>query len=145
MSKSFNKARRREERKKRSWHIVHIGKYRCCFWLVPLIPIIWSWEKVDSWRDKRLTWSDEKAQKVLDYLLPNAVTWVADEGRYCYNPNWRIVWTRGIRPQDKKWINRFELELNEFIKHKYENDKYIKIYEKDDYWNEWVYFVEKEK
>ena len=145
MSKSFEKARKKEERKGRSWHIVRIGKYRCCFLLVPLIPIIWSWEKVDSWRYKRLAWSEEKAQKILDYLLPKLICWEPDEERYYYNVRWRLAWTKKSRPWHRKWIDRFELELQNFIKDKYENDRYIKSYEKDDWCNEWVYFVEKEK
>ncbi len=145
MSKSFEKARKREERKKSSWYIVRIGQYKCCFLLVPLIPIVRGWEKMENWKYKRLTWSEEKAQKILNYLLPKLISWDSDEERYFYNVRGRLAWTKKSRPWHREWISKFELELQEFIKDKYENDKYIKLYEKDDWYNEWVYFVEKEK
>lgn len=88
-------------------------------------------------------WSDEKATKVLDKILPRVLEYVEEDNAYYYCMNWSEWGLYHNAPIGYfKWVKKFAYELHSFIANGYENKDYIKTIETDDF-DIWVKFLEK--
>ena len=68
--KAFDMAKEKKKvQRQRPIHWVKICGYTVRWWEVPLVPF----ELLKDWRYNRMKWSDEKATKVLDAILPKGV------------------------------------------------------------------------
>ena len=135
--KAFDMAK--EKRKvQRPIHWVKICGYTVRWWEVPLVPF----ELLNYWRYNRMKWSDEKATKVLDAILPNELEWVEEDNAFYYCMDWDPHGIGKKAPRRyKKWSNKFSWDLHRFIRDGYENPDYIKTYLNDD--GGWVKFEER--
>jgi hypothetical protein len=88
-------------------------------------------------------WSAERATKVLNHVLPKVLEWVEEDKAYYYCMDWGTsnLW-RGAKRTDRKWAQKWQYQLRDFIKEGYENELYSKSVEKD-YYDTWVKFEER--
>jgi hypothetical protein len=138
----FDKAKV-EKKSNRKWYIIYGKQYSYYIWALPIIPIVVLCDKIKDYNQKRRVWSEEKATKVLDYVLPQVLEWVEEDNAFYYNMEWgaSALW-RKARRRDRKWAYKFDYRLHNFIKDGYENAEYIKTIEKD-YYETWIKFVER--
>lgn len=142
MSK-FDNAKKRALRKGNKMPVVKIGTYyQVPVLALPLFPFVYCWDRYQEWSYNRRTWSEEKATKVLDKVLPKCLEWVEEDNAYYYCMEWSTnqLWENaGIH---RKWTLKFSGKLKNFIEEGYENKNYTKTVEYDGY-ETWVKFVEK--
>lgn len=142
MSK-FDSAKKRSLRKGNKMPAVTIGTYyQVPVLALPLFPFVYCWDKYIEWSYNRRTWSEKKATKVLDKVLPKCLEWVEEDNAYYYCMEWPTnqLWENaGIH---RKWALKFSGKLKNFIEEGYENKNYTKTIEPpcDE---TWVKFVEK--
>lgn len=144
MTVKFDKARRRQKREDiKEKLIIKVGGYRCNILLAPLIPIVWAVEKYTNYKYKKCVWSEEKATKVLDKILPQVLEYVAEENAYYYCCEWHCsTLLDKSSNREKMWVNKFINELVDYLALKYENENYIKTIE-DDKYEKWIKFAER--
>lgn len=142
----FDRAKRKVERNKKMKKFnpyIYIGNYEFFVLALPIAPFFLAWEKFNNWNYKRMEWDEERATKVLDYVLPKTLEWVEEDNAFLYYLGWSpSIISNNARIIDKKWCRKFDYDLRSFIEEGYENPNYTKTIEEDDY-NDWVKFVEK--
>lgn len=142
MSK-FDNAKKKALRKGNKMPVVKIGKYyQVPVLALPLFPFVYCWDRYQERSYNRRTWSEEKATKVLDQILPKCLEWVEEDNAYYYCMEWStsLLWKNaGV---NRKWALKFSGKLRDFIKEGYENKNYTKTVESD-WYETWVKFVEK--
>ena len=138
----FDKAKK-EKKNKRKWYIINGKKYSYYIWALPIIPFVLLVDKIQEEASKRRVWSEKRATKILDYVLPQVLEWVEEDNAFYYCMQWGVssLW-RKARRRDRKWAFKFDWRLHNFIKDGYENAEYTKSIDKD-YDDTWVKFVEK--
>ena len=142
--KTFDNAKTKTKAKRnKKWYVIKIKDYVFYIWLLPLFPFVFALEKLNNWRYNRLKWTEKKATKILDKILPNCLDWVAEDKAFYYCMSWQdsILW-RKAPLFHRKWVKKFNYKLHQFIKNGYENVNYIKTVEKD-YYDTWIKFTEK--
>lgn len=138
---NFNKAKRTNNGKK--WYVVNIKNYQVYFWALPILPIVIMIEKLENWQYERRTWSDEKATKVLNKVLPKVLEYVEEDNAFYYCMDWSSCTLYSKAPcYYYKWARKFSYKLQKFIRDGYENEDYVKTIEDDGY-DVWVKFSEK--
>lgn len=142
----FDRAKRKVERNKRMKKFnpyIYIGNYEFFVLALPIAPFFIAWEKFDDWNYKRMEWDEERATKILDYVLPKTLEWVEEDNAFYYCLEWSpSKISNSAKIIDKKWCKKFEYDLRRFIKKGYENSDYTKTIEED--WDgTWIKFVEK--
>jgi hypothetical protein len=139
---SFNKAKEIKKAKKQ-WWIIHTQKYSFYIWALPILPIVLLSDYIKEYNSKKRVWSEETATKVLDKVLPQILEWVEEDNAFYYCMSWGTSPLYRKAPRKyRKWADKFEYQLQRFIKEGYENADYVKTVEKD-YYDTWVKFVEK--
>ena len=139
----FDKARKKEVSRKDKWYIVKWREFYCPFWLYPLIPVALVSKKFDEWNCNRKKWSEKRATRVLNTILPHYLQWDEEKQAYYYDMDmyyWHIYTKAHF--YDRAWARKFVSTLHSFVRDGYENDKYIKSEERDSY-TIWVKFTEK--
>ena len=138
----FDKAKI-EKKNKRKWYIINGKKYSYYIWALPIIPFVLLVDKIQEEASKRRVWNEERATKVLDYVLPQVLEWVEEDKAFYYCMQWgpSHMW-RKARRRDRKWAFKFDWRLQRYVKDGYENADYTKTVEQD-YDDTWVKFVEK--
>lgn len=139
---TFDKAKRTKSRKK--WYIVRAFGYDNVYlWGVPFVPFVLLSDKYKSWRYNRMVWSEEKATKMLNRILPKMLEWVEEDNAYYFCMDWGYSnYQYQVPLWHRKWVRKFASKLREFVRDGYENPKYIKEHENDGY-DEWVRFEER--
>ena len=134
---------KKEKKNKRKWYIINGKKYSYYIWALPILPIVLLADKIKDYNYKHRVWSEEKATKVLDYVLPQVLEWVEEDNAFYYSMEWghSQLWKKARR-RDRKWAYKFDYRLHNFIKDGYENAEYTKSIDKD-YYETWIKFVEK--
>lgn len=144
MKYNFKKAKRQAEKKHRPWYIFKAGKWECFFFLVPLIPFAELSEQIKTRRYNNLTWSEEKAKKVLDKTLPKALDYDTNEDEYYFGLDWNArVLIKNTPIRWKAWTDKFSSTLYKYLKDTYENKDYTKTIEDNYNLGTWVIFKEK--
>lgn len=93
--------------------------------------------------DNRRKWSGEKAQKVLNKILPKVLDYVEEDNAFYYCMSWSEWGLVDNAPLVYyKWVKKFKYNLHDFIRNKYKNEDYEKTIENDGY-GEWIKFTEK--
>ena len=137
----FNKAKRTNNGKK--WYVVNTKNYQVYFWALPLLPIVIMIEKLENWQYERRTWSEEKATKVLNKVLPKVLEYVEEDNAFYYCMGWSPCSLYRKAPcYYYKWAEKFSYKLQRFIRDGYENEDYAKTIENDGY-DVWIKFSEK--
>lgn len=136
----FDKAK--QNNKKKVNLKVRIGEYRVIFWALPIFPIFLAIEKIKDWHYNHLVWSEKKATKVLDKILPKVLEWAEKDNAYYYCMEWgayRLHERASIFY--RAWAKKFSSKLQIYLRDAYENKNYTKEIEKE-YYDEWIKFVE---
>ena len=140
---TFDKAKETKKKSNKKWYIINGKKYSYYIWALPLLPFVILYDVMSQRADKRRVWSTERATKVLNHVLPKVLEWVEKDKAYYYCMGWSTssLW-RGAKRIDRKWANKWQYQLRDFIKEGYENEHYSKSVEKD-YYDTWVKFEER--
>lgn len=139
---TFDKAKKTKKNTKK-WYIINGKKYSYHIWALPLLPFVILYDTLEERANKHRVWSAERATKVLNHVLPKVLEWVEEDKAYYYCMGWSTsnLW-RGAKRIDRKWANKWQYQLRDFIKEGYENEHYSKSVEKD-YCDTWVKFEER--
>ena len=140
-TKDFSYAKTRQEKQSRKkWWIINGKKYSYYIWALPLIPFVLLYDKISDYLYARRVWSEEKATKVLDRVLPHVLEWVEEDDAYYYCMDWGYssLWRKAPLTM-RKWARKFSYNLHQFIKNGYQKDGYEKTIEGDRY-ETWIKF-----
>ena len=140
-TKDFSYAKMRQEKQSRKkWWIINGKKYSYYIWALPLIPFVLLYDKISDYLYARRVWSEEKATKVLDRVLPHVLEWVEEDDAYYYCMDWGYssLWRKAPLTM-RKWARKFSYNLHQFIKNGYQKDGYKKTIE-DDRYETWIKF-----
>ena len=139
---TFDKAKETKSNKK-PWYIINGKRYSYYVWALPLVPFVTLYDVMSQRADKRRVWDTQRATKVLNHVLPKVLEWVEEDKAYYYCMDWGTsnLW-RGAKRNDRKWAQKWQYQLRDFIKEGYENEHYSKSVEKD-YYDTWVKFEER--
>ena len=142
MKNTFEYAKIKEEKtaKKECFRFKH-GKWNCNYFLVPLIPIVATYEKINKFYNNRLTWSEKKATKVLNSILPKILWYDSKNDVYSYDTGCRTwLFVDNAPLIYRSWVKKYRKYLERYLIDNYENPLYNKSIE-DDY----IIFSEKTK
>jgi hypothetical protein len=140
---TFDKAKNNNKKSNgKKWYIVYTKNHSIYLWALPIAPFVIGWMKFDDWRYKRLQWTEERATKVLNKVLPKVLEYT--DNAYWYSPDWGSSHMhKYCSLVDKKWARKFAYKLQQFVEKGYENPEYTKTVEREPYCTTWVKFVEK--
>ena len=137
---NFDKAK---SKSKKRWWVIRIGNYDFYLWGLPFVPFVLLKDEFDEWRYFRLEWSNDRATKVLNKLLPKMLEWNEEDKAYYFCMDWDYFNYHLYVPlRHRKWVRKFSSRLREFVRDGYEHPLYVKEIENDGY-DEWVKFSEK--
>ena len=145
-TKDFSYAKTRQEKQyRKKWLTINGKKYSYYIWALPLIPFVLLYDKISDYLYARRVWSEEKATKVLNYVLPHVLEWVEEDNAYYYCMDWSytILWKKAPFTM-RKWVRKFDVELQHFIKDGYQPEGYKKTIEDDGY-EIWIKFEKENK
>lgn len=135
---------KQKKKSNRKWYIFNCGNYSYYIWALPIVPFIVLCDKIKDYNYKRRVWNKEKATKILNYILPQVLEWVEEDGAFYYSMDWNYTYLwRKARRRDRKWARKFAHNLHLFVKEEYENTEYFKMIEVERYGEVWIKFVEK--
>ncbi len=138
--KDFEYAKNKQTQKRKKWWVIKGKQYSYYIWALPLIPFVTLANKYKDWSYSRRVWSDGKATKILDYVLPYVLEYVEEDDAYYYCMQWYTtsLWRRA--PYfSRGWAKKFSSKLHSFIEEGYNKDGYIKTVEKD-FYETWIKF-----
>lgn len=140
---SFDKAKVKAQKVKRGCPRICIGDYQVVFFALPLLPIVMALDALHDWQYNRLKWSEEKATKALNVILPKVLEWVEEDNAFYYCADWSGIALRDKAPfRYKRWVKKYYWKLHDFVKDGYQNPDYDKIVENDGF-EIWVKFTAK--
>ena len=141
--KSFDKAKNRSTKSGKKWYLIYGKRYTYPFWALPLTPFVILYDNYKRWSYNRLMWSDEKATKMLNRILPKMLEWVEEDKAYYFCMDWGYSnYQYQVPRQHRAWVRKFASQLRQFVRDGYENADYIKEHENDGY-DSWIKFSEK--
>lgn len=139
---SFDKAK--VKKVKKDFPRICIGDYQVIFFALPLLPIVMLLDALHDWQYNRLVWSEEKATKVLDAILPRVLEWVEEDNAFYYCSGWSGAALIDKAPfRYKKWVKKYYWRLHDFVKDGYQNPDYDKTVEDDAFGDCWIKFTAK--
>ena len=141
--KNFDKAKKQNKNKNKKWYILHTKNYSYYIWALPLLPFVILVDYIKHWHYNQLTWSNEKAIKVLNKALPKIIEWIEEDKSFYYCMDWGTSQLYNNAPFfSRKWARKFARKLQCFIKEDFEIEGYKKSIEIDNYEEVWVRFSE---
>ena len=135
MAKGFEKAKERQvqkQKKKKKWWIVRVGATDFYIWALFLVPIVWACEKIEDWRYNRLHWTNKKADRILNKVLPEILEYDEDHDCYYYLDDWSVCrFSYHCSKFDRRWVDKYRWELKKYLIEEYEHPNYVKevVYE----------------
>lgn len=139
---SFDKAK--VKKAKKGLPRICIGDYQVIFFALPLLPIVMLLDALHDWQYNRLVWSEEKATKALDAILPRVLEWVEEDNAFYYCADWSGTALIDKAPfRYKKWVKKYYWRLHDFVKDGYQNPDYDKTVEDDAFGDCWIKFTAK--
>lgn len=137
--KDFDYAKR-QQKNRRKWWVVYTKQYSFYIWALPIFPFFLLWEKYQDWQYSRMTWSEERATRILDHVLPYVLEWAAEDEAFYYCMQWghTALWRKAPRFQ-RKWARKFSGRLWYFLEEGYQKEGYDKSVETD-FEDVWVKF-----
>lgn len=147
---TFDKVKTRTERKnKKQWWVIKTKNYNIPIYLLPIALFIIPCDKIktaiDNYIWRKTFWTDEKANKMLDKMLPKILDYDKDDNDYrCYIRDWNFSFYNYAPLFHKKWVRKFNDNLKDYLIERYENESYVKTVQ-DDYDWKVIIFTEKEE
>lgn len=142
MRDNFNIALKRSKREQHSfvkwWHRNSYKIFRII--LFPIWFIVLIRNEVHESIYKNMEWSDSRTVRILDKILPYKVEICDDE--LCYCAEWSNPWATGrhLHFSDKIYGRKFNYEILEYLKSKYQIDGYEKRLESPSVFEHWIVF-----
>jgi hypothetical protein len=145
--KDFEYAKKKNTNKrKRRWWVVSCGRYEVYLWGLPIYPLFLLSEKIKDWRYEHLVFTEERANKVLDQVLPKILSYDEEAKEYYYFYEWGVsAFWRKANIFNKRWAKKFSYKLRDHLVNNYEHPKYIKRVENSNYCPDSIEIVFKEK
>lgn len=145
--KDFDKAKKNGKRVNHKWYIAKIGGYECMFFMPPILPFYAAYDKVKNKHWTTLTWSEEKARKILDMTLPKLLKWDEEEKEFYYlipHIFYDFRFWKKVPILHRAWAKKFTSEMLNYLLTGYRKDGYTKRVEVNEYdaSEKWVYFSE---
>lgn len=115
---------------------------------VALFPVWWgikAKEKIESYLNSRLEWSEERANAILNYYIPRKAKWHEDEKCFYFADNgmgWGMkCHQKKIKLSDRRWWRRYTSgwggKVRTYLIEKFELEGFEKIVgDTYDYWTE---------
>lgn len=149
---TFKKAKKKAEKKNKSkekkwYHVYYEYHGMKCHSHILLMPLAGATMAIDHLHNQyyeSLTWSEEKATKVLDKTLPKVLEYVPEDKAYYFPLDWNRRYLADRVPiGTRTWADKFCTELLDFLEKDYVNKKYNKTIEENEYSHDkWIKFVE---
>lgn len=142
MKKTFDKAKKNSQPKKKWWLV---GKKKYFIWMLPVVPFYSFYIYLCNRRWKNLEWNEKRAVKVLNKLLPKILDWVEEEKTFYYDYSWDWDYTTKHKAPlgHKQWTLKFSYELKKFFLDEYQNPAYTKEKGVDEWGDKYLKFIEK--
>lgn len=131
--KDFTYAKRKSQPRK-PWYIVKIGTRNIYLWSLPLLPFDIFYNKIYDYRWKRNEWSEKKAAKVLDCVLPYVLEYDEKHDVYYHNMNWHMknTFKRHAPLGTKTFVVKHYYEISNYLVNEYQKDGYEKRFYTED-------------
>lgn len=143
--KDFSYVKEQEQKShKKKWYMLDLGKYSCFVLLAPLVPFVWVYDKWKEYLWESCKWSDKKATKVLDYVLPHFLDYDEQKDEYYYCNKWgHVGWqfAKHVPVGLKTFTRRFTKEIKDYLFNEYQKDRYDKRIEKVDMFNGEIFVI----
>lgn len=135
MRKNFDVALKRCKRRRHSFGAQILRVLLFPIWIVVLIK-----NEISESIYRNMEWSDSRAIRILDKVLPHEVEICDDE--LCYCTEWHNPWAIGhhLHFGDKIYARKFNYEILEYLKTKYQIDGYEKRLELPSDFEHWIVF-----
>lgn len=127
MNKEIIKAMQgKKEHKARKWWRKNGYKV----WRVILFPA-WFYVLFNNWRNNRLIWSEERANKILSYYVPRAAVWDEKNQSFGFFDN-GMRWGFGLakkylKRKDYRFWKKWNWKIKDFLENKFELEGFTKI------------------
>lgn len=136
-TKKLEKLEKKGRRNK--WWVIKYKKYTVPIYLLPLALILIPFYELKERYILSLSWSNEKAKKVIEKTLRKKLKWDEEEDVYYIYIN---KFGGTIFNTKSPWQKKFRYDLREELLETYEHENYIKKVEEDyDWW--YITFTEK--
>lgn len=147
--KDFNYAKEQEQKcHKKKWYILDLAEYSCFILFTPLIPFVQAYDKWKEYLWESCQWSEKKASKVLDYVLPYFLDYDEQKDEYSYCNKWGYTGCRFAKRVPiglKTFTRKFTKEIKDYLFNEYEKDGYDKWIKKSDMFNGEIFVIFKNK
>lgn len=143
--KGFEYAKKKNaNRNKKKWWIVNCGRHDVYLWGLPFYPLYLLSEKIIDWQYEHLIFTEERANRVLDQVLPKILDYDEEEKEYyCFYEWGTSHFWRKANIFNKKWAKKFSYQLREHLIGNYEHPRYTKSIKYNDYDSTEIIFKEK--
>lgn len=135
--KDFNYAKEQEQKcHKKKWYILDLAEYSCFILFTPLIPFVWAYDKWKEYLWESCQWSEKKASKVLDYVLPYYLDYNKERDDYYYCSRWNYTgwkFAKHVPISLKTFTRKYIREIKDYLFNEYQKDGYKKWIEKPDF------------
>ena len=144
MKNTFDDAKKNKNAKK--CLAIKFKEYVIPLYLIPLAIIVIPYYEIEKLMYKRVKWSEKKATKVLNAILPKLLTWNEEDNHYyrCIRKFGPLCYYKVIPMRHRKFVRKFDYALKDYLINKYENEFYTKTVEEEYEWYT-IVFVEKIK
>ncbi len=147
--KDFSYKKKQEQKcHKKKWYILDLAEYSCFVLFTPLIPFVWTYDKWKEYLWESCQWSEKKASKVLDYVLPYFLDYDKQKDEYSYCNKWAYTGWRFAKRVPlglKTFTRKFTKEIKDYLFNEYEKDGYDKWIKKSDMFNGEIFVIFKNK
>lgn len=101
--------------------------------LFPIWVIAWSYEKIENYIDKRMEWSEERANEIFNYYIPRIANWDANRKEFYFFDNgkgWSMKYIRRkyIKLHDRSFWKKYagNREMRDYLINTFELDGFTK-------------------
>lgn len=112
----------------------------CYPFIIPLVAINRHIKNKQSKKWKSYTFSEEKANEIIDKYLFKVCDYEPNENILIYYTGWDAhIWVSKVKKKDKLWCNKFKYEIVDYLVNNYNIKNVSKIIQEDDD-GKWIYF-----
>lgn len=100
--------------------------------LFPIWIIAWSYEKIENYIDKRMEWSEKRADEIFNYYIPRVAEWDNETKEFYFFDNgmgWsmRYIRRKYIKLRDRKfWKKYASNQMRDYLINTFELDGFTK-------------------
>lgn len=137
--KAEKEKEKRDNAGKKLW-MVYKDNYAFPIFLFPVYWLALILEAIQKWESNLYQWSDNKAAKMANYIIPQFLSYDEDEDSYYFPVSFGYSnYYKCVPFWHRRWVKKFEYPLMEFIKTIYQKKGYDKMFY-EQYGEEYVVF-----